>query len=612
MFDLPAAGRDRRALCAAILLAAAIALPASTARAAPGYELDSAQPSIALSATIPLDIAIDQSTQRLYVAELSTDLLSFAPGQIEQLDASGAPTPASPFVTGASDFFAGVAVNPETHGIYAYQGELQTPAGNHGTPKMSVFSSTGVLGNSFNPGEAVPGLAADSFGRVFFPDLFGNTVKVFDATGALKGAIACTGCPGGAFDEPKGVAFDSAGNLYVVDVGGERAIKFKPSGGSYEYDSVLQSGAGAVAVGVDPASNDVFVGDLGPAGYHVVAFDSSGTQFDDFGAGVFGSPRPGPRGAGQIAVNASTHKVYITDPSETGDVIRVFSRVASIPAPSATTSPPSPVGQQEATLKASVNPHGHGLLDCHFEYTDDADFDANGFANADSVPCSTKPGGTVSTTVTAPLKGLTPATAYDYRIMVASNGGDGEGTAQEFTTLPPLPPAVTTGTATAIGQAKATLVGSVNPRGGPISDCHFEYTSEADFQQNGFTKAASVSCSPKPAGTTDVSVSAKLIGLLSGASYRFRVVATNNSGTADGLDRTFTTVAETCATNPSLCPPPGETPVSVIPPVLQPPPQTSPPPAKKALRCRHGFRKKRVRGKQRCVKIKRKHPRHRA
>jgi hypothetical protein len=606
MFELPAAGRGWRSLFAAIFLAVPFTSPVSTAQAGPGYEVDSVQPSIPLSATFPLGIAIDQTSQDIYVAETSTDLPSFAPGQIEQLDASGAPTSDSPFVTGASDFFAGVAVNPVTHHVYAYQGELQTPLGNFGAPQMNVFTSTGSLTTSFNPGLSVPSLATDSAGRVYFPDMAGDTIKVFDSAGVPQDTIACTGCPGGAFEEPKAVAFDSAGNLYVVDIGGDRAIKFKPSGGSYAYDSVLQSGAGAVAIGIDPASNDVFVGDLGANGYHVVAFNASGAQFDDFGAEVVGQPEAGPRGAGQIAVNATTHKVYVTDPSANGNVIRVFNRVASIPAPSATTSPPSPLGQLEATLKGVVNPRGHGLLDCHFEYSDDADFEEHGFANAVSVPCSSKPGGTAGATVTAKIAGLTPGAAYDYKLVATSNGGGAEGTAQKFTALPPLPPVVTTGSASAISMVKAAVAGSVNPRGGPISDCHFEFTNEGDFQKNGFANATSVACSQKPSGTTNVSVSAKLTGLSAATSYRFRVLSTNNSGTGTGLDQSFATAAETCETNPTLCPPPppGASPPagpSIPPPISQLPS----PEAKKPLRCRRGFRKKRIRGKTRCVKIKR-------
>lgn len=594
---------------ATLLLVSMGLVSTPAANAGPGYEPDPVLPSIALGAEGPTGIAIDQESHHIYVAELTTNLQSVGHGQIEKLSSSGVPTAQSPFVTGAGDYFTGVAVNPVTHGIYAYQTELRdTPLGTFGSPLINTFSSTGVLGTSFTPNRSgAPQLATDSSGRLFYPNDLSGTVQVFDSSGALKDTIACTGCPGGAFDEPKSVALDSAGNLYVVDLGGERAIKFEPSAGSYVYDSVLQSGVGAVAVAVDPASGDVFVGDLGKNGYHIVAYDSSGAQFDDFGAEVVGPPKAGAIGAGQIAINATTHKVYVTDSSD-ANAIRVFVRVASIPAPTANTSAPSPLGQLEATLKASVNPKGHRLTDCHFEYTDDADFQEHGFLNATSLPCLSAPGGPAATTVSAQLSSLAPATAYDYRIVVASNGGSAEGSAQKFTTLPPLPPLATTGSASAIALTKATIKGSVNPRGGPISNCHFEYTTDADFQKNGFAKAVSAVCSPaKPSGTSDVAVSAPITNLTAGTSYRFRVVATNNSGTGNGFDQAFATMEETCATNQALCPPPPPPEEAPLPPLLMQPPVSPPitPPAKKPLKCRKGFKKKRVRGKMKCVKIKR-------
>ncbi len=150
--------------------------------------------------------------------------------------------------------------------------------------------------------------------------------------------------------------------------------------------------------------------------------------------------------------------------------------------------------------------------------------------------------------------------------------------------------------------------GTVNAHGGPISNCRLQYTTEASFQKNGFAGAASNACVPNPEGTTNVSVSAKLSGLVAGTSYRFRVVATNNSGTAEATDSTFATLAETCATNPALCPPPPpeETPPAVVlpAPVLQLP--ASPTPPAKPLKCRKGFKKKRVHGKPKCVRIKKK------
>jgi hypothetical protein len=405
---------------------------------------------------------------------------------------------------------------------------------------------------------------------------------------------------------------DGAGNLYVADIGGGgRVVKFSPSGGSYAYVSVLQSGEGAVAVGVDPSSNDVFVGDFSEGAYRVVAFNSSGTQFDDFGGGVVGPPPFGIETSGQIAVNATTHAVYVSDPS--GNELWVFDRVGSIPAPVATTSPATSPGQLEATLQASVNPKAHGLLDCHFEYTDHVDFQLHGFANATDLPCPFKPTGSTSSPISRAVNGLAPATAYDYRIVATTNGGTAEGAAQEFETLPPLAPTVVSGAASSLTQTAATLAGSVNPQGGPISDCHFEYTDKVDFESNAFDNALVEECDAIPEGTTSEAVSAKVTDLSAGTDYRFRVVATNNSGTGEGTPQPFATLADTCATNPALCPPPPEEKHEAPrPPVVVPTPAPTPPatPPTKPLKCHKGFKKKTVRGKQKCVKVKKRKRRH--
>jgi hypothetical protein len=587
------------------LLALSMAVSAPSASAGPGYELDPVSPSIALTGEIAHGLAVDQTSQNLYVTELSTDAFSAASGYIQQFDSNGVPTAASPFSAGAESYPTGVAVNPMTHGIFSYQTRLSTPSGEFGTSKMNTFSSAGVAGTSFSTAQSTAAqIAADGTGRVYFPNDTGANVEIFSSTGTLAATLTCAGCSGGVFVQPASVALDSAGNLYVVDLAnGGRVVKLHSSGGSYTYDSVLQSGAGAAAVGVDPLTNDVFVGDYAEGTYHVIAYDSSGTQFDDFGSGFSGVTSFGAVSAGQLAANATTHKLYLSDPNN--DKVWVFDRISSIPAPTAATTPASSLGQLGATLNANTNPKGHGLSDCHFEYTDDADFDANAFAHAISKPCPSKPAGSTSTPVSAQIKSLIPATAYDYRIVVTSSGGTTEGAAQTFETLPALAPAATTNSASPVGQTTATLGGSVNPLGGPTSDCHFEYISETDFQKNGFIGALSKACQVKPEGTTNTPVSANIAGLTPATAYRFRVVATNNSGTTKATDQTFSTPAETCDTNPALCPPPPVEQKTTPPPTPQPPAPTTP--AKKPLKCRKGFKKTKVHGKAKCVKIKKKH-----
>jgi hypothetical protein len=596
--------RPRASLALVLSAIVAMALSASSAWAGPGYRLDSVKSSIALGAEIPVGIAIDQSSQVIYVAEASRDLFNIQPGQIEQLSSSGTPTASSPFGTSGQDFFVSVAVNPVSHDIYAYQIEGSTPQGQKGTSKVSVFSSSGALGTSFSPANAqAESLAADATGRLFFPNNAAGSVQIYSSSGTLEGSVTCGGCPGGSFVTPQSVAFNSAGKLYVVDsASGGRVLKFSPSGGTYVYESTLQSGAGAVAVGVDGSSDDVFVGDLVSGKYHVVAFDSAGVPFDDFGAGQVSQSQI-EAASGQLAANATTHKVYLSNPG--GNNLRVFERIGAIPAPTASIAAPTPVGQVEATLRATVNPKGHVLTSCGFDYTDHADFLANGYDNAKTAPCPAVVGDEGSVSISASVKGLDTATSYDYRVQIESFGGSAESGSQSFQTLPPLPPEATTTTATSLTKTTATLGGTVNPKGGTVSNCHFEYVTEAGFQSNGFTGAASKVCLLAPSGNVASSVSAKATGLPAGTAYRFRVVATNNSGTTQAVDKTFATVAETCAENPALCPPP-ETPQSPSSPTPTTPAVVIPPPAPqpKPLKCRKGFKKKKVRGKLKCVKVK--------
>lgn len=585
-------------LCLALCLTAAAATPA---QASLGYELNTLDPSLELSGDLPRGVAVDQTSQHIYVALATASQAALAPGQIEQFDSNGNATASSPFSAGgANDFFAGVAVNPVTHGIYAYQTVVPTPFGNVGSWKMNTFSSTGTPGASFgltNTTFIAPQIAADSTGAVYFPSDAANTVQVYNSTGTLQTSISCTACPGGPFTSPAAVAIGPGDSVYVVDLSSDRVVKFNHSGSSYTFDSVVQSGKGAVAVAVDPTTGETFVGDLpGGSGFHVVAYDAAGVQLDDFGTGIVGTPPFGATGSGQIAVNASTHKVYVSDPSV--NKVWVFDRVTIGP-PSATTDAPSPVGQVEATLNATVNAEKHAVTECDFQYTDEADFLVNGYANATSVPCSSNPAGSLDTTVSATIGGLDPATAYRYRVLATNNGGSVEGDDEAFTTLAAAPPVVATDAASSLGETKATLVGRVNPEGGTVSDCHFEYGT-------GIAYGTSVPCIAFVGPvTTEVIQKRAIKDLMPGTTYHYRLVVTTNAGTINGDDAEFTTLS---VAPPPPPPPPPPSGGGATPPVTQPPvvpPPSTPPPSAKPLKCKRGFVKKQVRGKAKCVKKKR-------
>jgi NHL repeat len=546
---------DRLPPCAsavgAALLVLLMTLSASPAEASLGYEPDESTPSIALQGEIPHGVAIDQASQRIYVAMVTRSLASLLPGQIDQLESTGVATTASPFTaTGPEAIFSGVAVNPLTKGIYAAQFIWPiTPARDVGASEMNQFSSMGTSETQFttsnDPGQ-VPQIATDSSGDVYFPSGITTSVQVFDSAGVLQNTINCSGCPGGNFTDPSSVAVDSEGDVYVVDLGTGRVIKFTHSGDSYTFDSVLQSGRGAAAVGVDPSDNSVFIGDLSEAGeYHIVAYSSSGVQFDDFGGGLFSTPHYGSVGAGQIAVNSTTHKVYVSEPNS--NALLVFDRVTINP-PTVTSNPASTVGQLTATLNATVNANRHAVVDCQFEYVEDASFLVHGYESSAETPCSSLPTGSENRAVSATLVGLSPSTAYHYRVVAANNAGSVDGNSETFETLASLAPTVTTEGGSGISQKFATLAGTVNPHGGAVSDCYFEYGVNQSYGN-------SIPCATEVGPVTgDVTQRVTATGLFPVTTYHYRLVVTTNAGSVDGSDEEFTTLplAPTVITEPSL------------------------------------------------------------
>jgi hypothetical protein len=99
-------------------------------------------------------------------------------------------------------------------------------------------------------------------------------------------------------------------------------------------------------------------------------------------------------------------------------------------------------------------------------------------------------------------------------------------------------PAVSTGGAGGISQTGATLTGSVNPQGGNVTGCTFEYGPSPSL-------GSSVPCSSGPGGgTSPVGVSAAVGGLSANTTYFYRLVASNEGGTGAGGIQAFATLPE--------------------------------------------------------------------
>ncbi len=102
---------------------------------------------------------------------------------------------------------------------------------------------------------------------------------------------------------------------------------------------------------------------------------------------------------------------------------------------------------------------------------------------------------------------------------------------QHPTPPPPPPPTVTTSAASSVQEEEATLNGEVNGNG-LNTTYHFEY---------GETTSYGSSTSPVEGGSGSFSPNATITGLQPGATYDYRLVATNSAGSTLGGNQTFTT-----------------------------------------------------------------------
>lgn len=144
--------------------------------------------------------------------------------------------------------------------------------------------------------------------------------------------------------------------------------------------------------------------------------------------------------------------------------------------------------------------------------------------------------GSAAETVPGLLEGLSPFTVYHYRVVATNASGTTYGpdtTVQ--TAAPPLP---LTESPAGVSTSSAVLRGSVTPNGRPTT-YSFEWGTTT-----GYGSHAPAGEESAGSGTSAVAVEAPITGLTPGATYHYRLVATNcggcEEGTLHGADQTFT------------------------------------------------------------------------
>ncbi len=369
------------------------------------------------------------------------------------------------------------------------------------TQTAELTASNGVKGDDLGHSVAVSGdtVVAGADGA-----------KIGSSTATGQGAVYVFGKPSSGWgggtqpqqESAKLTASDGADGDALgssVAVSGDRVVASAPS---------AKMSQGVAYVFVRPTAGWA----IATESAELVASDGAGA--DQFGSGV------GIDG-GTVMVGAPFGKV--NGPSSHGAAY-VFA------VPAVTTAAASSVSQTRVGLNALVNPQGSTISDCHFDFGTSTSY---GLA----APCTQSSiSGSTPLSVSAVVSGLAPNTTYHFRAVATNALGTSYGGDMSFTT-PVNAPAVATGQASGVTKTEGTMSGTVNPQGGAVSDCHFEWGTTSAYGN-------AAPCLPVPgAGTSDVIVSAALSGLRANTTYQFRVVATNAGGTGYGTDQSFTTVA---------------------------------------------------------------------
>jgi sugar lactone lactonase YvrE len=202
--------------------------------------------SSAASFSTPTSVAVDATGDAFVTNNGDNTILKITPGGAASVFAGKAG--ASGGQDGAGDVarFAtprGIAIDQAGNLYVADEGNSNirkiTPAGVVST----LAGSTGQSGNADGTGPAarfaVPrALTVDAAGNVYVADTDNNTIRKITPAGVVTtlagraGETGATNGTGGAarFSEPRGIAVDTAGNIYVADSGNQAIRQITPDG----------------------------------------------------------------------------------------------------------------------------------------------------------------------------------------------------------------------------------------------------------------------------------------------------------------------------------------------------------------------------------------------
>jgi hypothetical protein len=368
---------------------------------------------------------------------------------------------------------------------------------------------TGVAVN-----DSAEALSDPAAGDVYVADTGNARIERFSSDGVLLSGFDGTETPAKSFSSPEAIAVDNSGlsilqdpsaeDVYVVDTGHNAVDKFSPAGAYLsqlvETPSAPLSDIRGVAV---DTSGNVWVYEAGAFIGNLVEFDSSGNFLKSF------ETEHGTEPGVAVDSNGAVYAVLNPQAGVTNPVLKLEGASGSVL---------QQFGEDVTAL--AVDPANDDLLLDR----------GNGialfgpFGEPSSAPNETFPAEGISESHGLAVNRDSTA--------IASQRDKGD---VEFFN-PVVFPTVATGAASNVTETGATLHGTVNPEGVPITDCKFEYGPTTSYGN-------SVPCVQTPGeigtGNAPVTVTAELSGLPPASIRHFRLDAANANGTTRGSDLTI-------------------------------------------------------------------------
>jgi hypothetical protein len=349
-------------------------------------------------------------------------------------------------------------------------------------------------------------------------------VSEFDAAGAWVGWVPSTKAV--PLVEPAGLALDASGRLYVTD---PTLAQIEIYGSGVTVPDAATGKATKLAR-TTAQLNGTVNGEGKPGRY----FFEWGTSAA-LGSSTAAVALPGAEQAVSFTLTelaaGTTYFFRIVAENENGPSYGVTRELSTPPAvEKLVTGPVQNLQPESATLTGSLAPNG---FDTHYYFQWGT---TTSYGNATPAPPGTDAGTTTgAVTAEASLEGLTPNTAYHYRIVAVNSFGTTFGADQTFATSGP--PRITLEPVTGLGHETAILNADVDPDQIETS-YRFEYGETTAYGTETPLGGANLGH-----GAVAVPVSAALAGLKLGVTYHYRVRATNGAGTRTSPDQVFTTTA---------------------------------------------------------------------